>query len=91
MTVQPKAPSGTIEDWLEKVKTGYAERFAAAWRDTGGYHDLEDVLYDAAETLSSEQLDAIMVPAGAKPIDLRRMSDAVRQLAGANAMHTGPS
>ena len=72
---------GTIEDWLDHIKPGYAARFGPAWKDGGGYYDLEDVLYDANDELSLSLLQTILAPAGAKAVDLRRIAGAVRQLA----------
>ena len=46
----------------------------------GGYHDVEDVLFDA-EWLEAGQLIEMLSPHGAKPVDIRRMTGAVKQLA----------
>ena len=68
-----------IDDWLDQVKRGYSTRFAASFKEIGGYHDLDDLMYDATElSLDGALMAEMLTPAGAKPLDLRRIAGAIK-------------
>ena len=66
----------TIESWLEGIKTGY-KRFTEVFTSLG-LEDLDDVVYMAGTMLAGE-LRQKLEAAGALPVNVRRILNAVAQ------------
>lgn len=77
----PASESGPIHDWLEVVKEGYGDRFAAAFEELG-VEDVDDLgeLVDGKE--AAELLDSTLSAYGAKAVQLQKIRRALAELTG---------
>ena len=73
----------SLGEWLDLIKPGFAHLYCEAFRE-GGYQDLNDIKHDLQHlTATPVHLHALLEPAAAKPPHIRRIVEAVNELAHA--------